>query len=291
MNNDPGVPTISFHVYLKFGRCTIHGQLGYRVKKWAACFPSTEGSKIPVQQGKICERKHLTLLERPIGIFMNNYYLPALEKYAYHIHHVRILSKDFCGKERFIAFKKRPGDVNTRRDYAERLSAKFNLEIQSDHFGNGRSLSMEGSSVEFFSAPAIVNAEANPTGDYSGSITMESQSHFSDESKQDASTTHAHMLVLLEYLFENNVMKIGSTEWQNTDGCGKQYRCGTALYLLSLLASQKHVVIGRAIGAPGHGKDIVDKLALFLQMTQTPMVIMLLNVHQSRAHYRKPSLL
>jgi hypothetical protein len=65
--------------------------------------------------------------------------------------------------------------------------------------------------------------EANPTGDYSGSITMESQSRFSDESKQDASTTHAHMLVLLEYLFENNVMKIGSTEWQDTDGCGKQY--------------------------------------------------------------------
>jgi hypothetical protein len=191
---------------------------------------------------------------------MNNYYLPALEKNAYHIHHVRILSKDFCGKERFEAFKKRPGDVNTRRDYAERLSAKFNLEIQSDHFGNGRSLSMEGSSVEFFSAPAIVNAEANPTGDYSGSITMESQSHFSDESKQDASTTHAHMLVLLEYLFKNNVMKIGSTKWQDTNGCGKQYRCGTALYLVSLLASQKHVVIDRAIGAPGHGKDIVDGL-------------------------------
>jgi hypothetical protein len=113
---------------------------------------------------------------------MNNYYLPAFEKYAYHIHDVRTLPKDFCGKERFEAFKKRPGDVNTRRDYAERLSAKFNLEIQSDHFGNGRSLSMEGSSVEFFSAPAVVNAEANPTGDYSGSITMESQSHFSDES-------------------------------------------------------------------------------------------------------------
>jgi hypothetical protein len=193
-------------------------------------------------------------------MIMNNYYLPALEKYAYRIHHVRILSKDFCGKERFEAFKKRPGDVNTRRDYAGRLSAKFNLEIQSFHFGNGRSLSMEGSSVEVFSAPAIVNAEANPRGDYSGSITMESQSHFSDKSKQYASTTHAHMLVLLEYLFENNVMKIGSTEWQDTDGCGKQYRCGTALYLLSLLASQKHVVIDRAIGAPGHGKDIVDGL-------------------------------
>jgi hypothetical protein len=105
---------------------------------------------------------------------MKNYYLPALEKYAYHIHHVQILSQDFCGKDRFDAFKKRPGDVNTRRDYAERLSAKFNLEIQSDHFGNGRSLSMEGSSVELFSAAAIADAEANPAVDYSNLITMES---------------------------------------------------------------------------------------------------------------------
>jgi hypothetical protein len=33
--NDPGIPTISFHVYLKFVRCSIHGQLGYGVKKCA----------------------------------------------------------------------------------------------------------------------------------------------------------------------------------------------------------------------------------------------------------------
>jgi hypothetical protein len=55
-------------------------------------------------------------------------------------------------------------------------------------------------------------------------------------------------------------MKIGSMEWQDTDGCGKEYRCGTALYLLSLLASPIHVVIDRVMGAPGHGKDIVDGL-------------------------------
>jgi hypothetical protein len=47
------------------------------------------------------------------------------------------------------------------------------------------------------------------------------------------------MLVLFEYLFEKNVMTISSTEWQDAYGCGKQNPCGTALYLLSLLASQK----------------------------------------------------
>jgi hypothetical protein len=96
---------------------------------------------------------------------------------------VKILSKDFCGKDRFDAFKKRPGDVNTWPDYVEQLSAKFNLEIQSDHFGNGRSLYMEGSRVKFFSATAIANAEANPVVDSSNLITMESHSRFSNESK------------------------------------------------------------------------------------------------------------
>jgi hypothetical protein len=40
------------------------------------------------------------------------------------------------------------GSVKMRRDYAKRLSATFNLEIPSEHFGNGRSLSIEGSTVE-----------------------------------------------------------------------------------------------------------------------------------------------
>ena len=42
-----------------------------------------------------------------------------------------------------------PGDILYVRDYAERLSAHFNLEIQSDHFGNGRSLSIEGSNLQY----------------------------------------------------------------------------------------------------------------------------------------------
>lgn len=48
--------------------------------------------------------------------------------------------------------------------------------------------------------------------------------------------------------------------WDDTDGCAKQYRCGTALLFLSLLACTCNITIDRAIGAPGHGKDIVDGL-------------------------------
>ena len=51
-----------------------------------------------------------------------------------------------------------------------------------------------------------------------------------------------------------------TTMWEETDGCAKQYRCATAMYLLSLISVRFNIVIDRAVGAQGHGKDIVDGL-------------------------------
>jgi hypothetical protein len=44
----------------------------------------------------------------------------------------------------------RPEEVAGSRDYAERLLMKFHREIQLEHFGQGRDLSMEGNLVKFF---------------------------------------------------------------------------------------------------------------------------------------------
>ena len=77
-------------------------------------------------------------------------------------------------------------------------------------------------------------------------------------SRQDSTTTNAHMDVLIKDL------KVKGRLWrilfEETDGCGKQYHCGTALWLLSMLSSKFNITIDRAIGAPGHGKDVVDGL-------------------------------
>ena len=73
-----------------------------------------------------------------------------------------------------------PSDIFSVRDYAERLSEHFNLEIQSDHFRNGRSLSIEGCNIEFI--------------DESFNAQSEFHSHLSDNSRQDSSTTHAHTI-------------------------------------------------------------------------------------------------
>jgi hypothetical protein len=76
--------------------------------------------------------------------------------------------------------------------------------------------------LSFFTAAAIANAEANPVvlGSTSNSsfTTMEPHCYFLDESKLVASTTHSHMLVMLECLLAKQNMTIGSTEWQDTDG-------------------------------------------------------------------------
>ena len=75
-----------------------------------------------------------------------------------------------------------------------------------------------------------------------------------------ACTTNEHMGVLFEILKLNGKLITGSILYDETDGCGKQYRCGTAIYLLTVLASQYGIVIDRDIGDPGHGKDLVDGL-------------------------------
>ena len=59
-----------------------------------------------------------------------------LKKYRYHYGLVNMLSKKHCYDGRTAAFKAGSLDIMTRRDYAERLTAKFNQEIQSTHFGD-----------------------------------------------------------------------------------------------------------------------------------------------------------
>ena len=262
---DADAPRISFHVYITKTSCSKHGYLEKGAKKCPLCVaepPPPPAQKPAPKRAKITDRKHLTQLTRPVGVFHRDYYLPALEKLTYHLAYVKILSKYHCAALRDHAFRTCPGSAKTKRDYAERLAAAFTLEIQAEHFGNGRSLSMEGSSVETFcsAVAARVRAQTPYTVD-DADVHMHFHSHFSDASRQDAASTHAHMTVLLNILMkETKELLEDSVLWDDTDGCGKQYRCAKALYLLSLLSVHFHVAIDRAIGAPGHGKDIIDAL-------------------------------
>jgi hypothetical protein len=88
--------------------------------------PSMVDSKIGLTQ------KHLTLLSCPIGTFLEEYYLPALDAYAYHQPHFQILGKSECGALRHLAFLSKAQNIKTIWDYSEWLNAAFDQEIQSD---------------------------------------------------------------------------------------------------------------------------------------------------------------
>ena len=48
--------------------------------------------------------------------------------------------------------------------------------------------------------------------------------------------------------------------WDQTDGCENQHLCASAIYLLSCIALEFSIIVDRAVGAPGHVKDVVDGL-------------------------------
>ena len=132
---DENAPTIFFHVYETVMRCTKHGVITPGTKVCEHCKADPTSSDQSAKNApKVRSRKHLTLINCAIGTFHQEYYLPALEKLAYHRPHCRILGKEKCGAARLAAFKSHPS-VRTRRDYAERLAAAFNLEAQHEHFG------------------------------------------------------------------------------------------------------------------------------------------------------------
>ena len=130
-------PRIKFYQYTLFSTCSIYGPICKSRLRCNLC-------EVERAEGKIRSRKILTLKEISINNFIYDIYLPSLEKYINHISYVHILSSNLCGRLRYDTCYSKAGNICTLRDYVERTSAIFYLEIQSQHFGNGRSLSIEG---------------------------------------------------------------------------------------------------------------------------------------------------
>ena len=82
---------------------------------------------------------------------------------AFHLPHVRILGTHHCGDIRRTAFKRYKlfQHVLCRRDYSDRVVASFAQQIQSKYCGINISLSIEGISLEHFSA--LPNSGINST--------------------------------------------------------------------------------------------------------------------------------
>ena len=82
---------------------------------------------------KIYTRKELVMMEKTIYDFHTSFYIPAIQKLAFCLPHVRILGTNHCGETRCTAFKKRElfQDVLCCCDYAEKVVTRFANKIQS----------------------------------------------------------------------------------------------------------------------------------------------------------------
>ena len=91
-----------------------------------------EQKSLPDSSTEIYIRKEQVMMGTTISDFCTSFYIPAIQKLAFHLPHVRILGTNHCGEIRRIAFKRRElfQDVLCRRDYAERLVASFSNQIQ-----------------------------------------------------------------------------------------------------------------------------------------------------------------
>ena len=149
---------------------------------------------------------------------MKEYYIPALEKYVYHIFCVYICSKNICGRmksEGCFAVRVKFCLFETTLNVCLRISI---WKTRSDHCENGRSSSIEGCNIEFVDEYHNAQSEFN--------------SYLLDNSRQDTSITRAHMISMLKELEKGNKLNRICIIWESIDGCCKQYRCGASLCLL-----------------------------------------------------------
>ena len=130
--HDETTPSIRFHIYHIIGRCTAHGRFSLKDKK--ICY-MCEQEYLPDKSTKIYTRKELVMMETKIYYFHTSFYIPAIQKLAFHLPHVRILGKNHCGEMQCTAFKRRElsQGVLCRSDYSERVVSSFSNQIQSEY--------------------------------------------------------------------------------------------------------------------------------------------------------------
>ena len=139
------------------------------------------------------------MTETTISEFYTILYIPAIQKLAFRLPHVRILGTNHSGAMRHIAFKRCElfQDVLCHCDYSERLVERFSNKIQSKYYGVNRSVSIEYIALENFSA--LPKSDINSTTP-SRQLHTVFNSFLCDDNKQDADTTTAHSKRLISFL-------------------------------------------------------------------------------------------
>ena len=81
-------------------------------------------------------------------------------------------------------------------------------------------------------------------------------------------------VILLQFIRTKEMIAPYLTSmWDHAYGCANHYRCASAIYILQCIALEISIIIGIAVGAPGHEKYVVydmntrDKRMIKFKMT------------------------
>ena len=137
--------------------------------------------------------------------------------------------------------------IALQHDFTEELTIIPNEETQSNNYGRSVNVSIGGYTVHY----------CHPS-DESKQL-LDFHSFMSDDTTQMASTVYFHMVMLIQKLMDSKIISKDGRVLSQTDGCAKQYKCVTTIYVMSLLATKHGIVVDRSISESCHGKSLVGK--------------------------------
>ena len=189
-------PSIRFHIYHIIWRWTYYGRISSKDKKYVICENKNLSSD---NSTKIYTRKELVMTETTIYDLHTSFYIPSIQKLAFHLRYVRIVGTNHCGAMQRTAFKWREifQVVLCCRDYSKRVLARFYNQIQSKYYGGNISASLYGIALEHFNA--LPKADINSTAP-SRERHVVFHSLLSGDSIQVAATNTAHSKRLISLL-------------------------------------------------------------------------------------------
>ena len=96
-------------------------------------------------RGRVMVNKCFVLHEEVIDVFHNKFYITTIEKLSFNLSHVRILGSMECGRTRNYCFHDNTSKkyIKLKKEYAEKFNETIGIEIQNQHWGGHRQLSME----------------------------------------------------------------------------------------------------------------------------------------------------
>ena len=121
----------------------MHGRHSFNENKQ---FPLFEDSTDAIVNAKRYTIKHIVMMESSIVEFHQVFYIPAIQKLAFHLPHLCIIGTNHCGNTYQEAFDRRSEfqDVLCCSDYSERVVSIFSQQIQYEYYGDNRSVSIKG---------------------------------------------------------------------------------------------------------------------------------------------------